>query len=231
MASAKFITQAQAEVCAERHNRLYVIDQQYVFWDRASNCGDNSYAYRLYGSSPEVELCSQTDSIIGPQTKCKDDKSRQLFETLVANRDAPGLGLGEGHKIEKLSFDGQAEGFVEIDNRAFSGITERKQVVVKDVDSWIALWRAHAGADVPVPKVDFNSRMVLAVFSGYMSGCSELHIDTVVRKAGKLVVSYSTRNGPRSPEVACIAAMVPIGHLVEVDRTDLPVEFVITDAK
>ena len=53
-----FVARAREEVCAGTRNRLFVIDGKQVFWDRAGNCGDNSYAQRLYGATPDVLLCS-----------------------------------------------------------------------------------------------------------------------------------------------------------------------------
>lgn len=107
---AQFIEQAQKANCAEVRNRLYVIDQKYVFADVAGNCGDASYSYSLYGASPSALLCTQADSIAGPVSKCTDEAAKALFEVIVKNRLAADLGLGTGHKVEKIAFPSKDPG-------------------------------------------------------------------------------------------------------------------------
>jgi hypothetical protein len=99
-----FVTAARNEPCAATKNRLFVIDQKYVFWDRAGKCADNAYAQTLYGATVDKQLCSQSDSIMGPRSSCADESARSLFDTLVKNHEAAGLGLGSGHVIEEVKF-------------------------------------------------------------------------------------------------------------------------------
>lgn len=47
-----------------------------------------------------------------------------------------------------------------------SRVTQARRAVVRNADEWRALWAAHAGPDVPEPPVDFQSRMIAAVFAG-----------------------------------------------------------------
>lgn len=100
--AADFIAKAQEATCADQRNRLFMIDKSMVLWDRAGSCADNAYGRNLYGATPQALLCSVADSIAGPQTTCADDKSRALFDVIVANLDRADLGLGTGHQVEAM---------------------------------------------------------------------------------------------------------------------------------
>jgi hypothetical protein len=101
--ASDFIATAQAAVCADQRNRLFVIDKRMVFWDRAGSCADNAYGRTLFGATPQTVLCSVADSIAGPQTTCNDEQLRALFNTILANLDKSDLGLGSGHQVEALA--------------------------------------------------------------------------------------------------------------------------------
>jgi len=101
---APFKELAKAGACADIRNRLFLIDDQLVFWDRAGNCADAAYGEALYGSTPDQVLCVAHDSIAGPVKECPDEQYRDLFETITANLDKPDLGLGSGHTVQPVSF-------------------------------------------------------------------------------------------------------------------------------
>jgi hypothetical protein len=85
--------------CADRVNRMFAIDGQMVFWDAEGSCSDFAYSFALYGQTPSLKLCSQNDSIGGPQTSCQDDTAMALFGTILKNRGKVDLGLGDGHQV------------------------------------------------------------------------------------------------------------------------------------
>ncbi len=91
-------------MCADIHNRLFLIDDQLVFWDIAGNCADASYSQILFGSTPDEILCRLNDSIAGPMKSCDDESYQEMFDTITANLDQPDLGLGEAHTVEAVSF-------------------------------------------------------------------------------------------------------------------------------
>jgi hypothetical protein len=99
---APFILQAQNDECSSIRNKLYVIDDKTVLWDRAGNCADNSYSQTLYGQKIDQVLCTNFDSIAGPQTIYFDAGYKELFDTMIANLDKPDLGLGPGHRVVAL---------------------------------------------------------------------------------------------------------------------------------
>jgi hypothetical protein len=229
--TSEFVGMAQAERCADVRNRLFVIDQKQVFWDRAGNCADNSHAQRLFGPTPQSVLCESIDTIAGPKTFCADEKSRVLFETILNNLDKPDLGLGAGHKVEPLPFlpkAGTPIAFEPVSNDVFSGVTVARTVVIKDAASWGTLWAEHSRNRVPapeVPKIDFGKQMLLGVFSGqHAEGCRAISIIRVGAGNGKMVVEYDDR--ALATLAPCAAAVSAPMHVVAVERNDAPVEFV-----
>ena len=64
---------ARNATCADITNKLFLIDNQMVFWITEGNCADASYAYTLFGSNPDEIVCKRFDSIAGPQEQCNDE--------------------------------------------------------------------------------------------------------------------------------------------------------------
>ena len=101
---APFKEMARDGGCADIRNRLFLIDDQLVFWDRAGNCADAAYGESLYGSTPDQVLCVSHDSIAGPVKKCQDAQYQEMFDTMTSNLDKPDLGLGSGHTVQSVRF-------------------------------------------------------------------------------------------------------------------------------
>ena len=101
---APFEEMARTAGCADTRNRLFLIDDQLVFWDRAGACADAAYAETLYGSTPDQILCELHDSIAGPVKTCTDEQYQDTFETITINLDQPDLGLGPKHTVQPISF-------------------------------------------------------------------------------------------------------------------------------
>jgi hypothetical protein len=93
-----FVEMAQTASCSDVKNRLYVIDDQFVFWTSVGNCSDAGYAHILYGATPQEKLCSSADSIAGPQTSCQPELDA-MFQTILDNLEQPNLGLGDAHTV------------------------------------------------------------------------------------------------------------------------------------
>lgn len=95
---------ARQSDCADLRNRLFLIDGVMVFWDRAGQCPDASYALTLYGSSVERVLCRAMDSVAGPMKDCRAEPYAPLFETILAHTNEPDLGLGRAHTVQPIAF-------------------------------------------------------------------------------------------------------------------------------
>jgi hypothetical protein len=232
--TAAFVKMVQGEAtCADVRNRLWLIDDKEVYWDRAgSQCADNNWSQKLYGTSTQAVLCSATDSIAGPQVTCANDTVRALFDTIRKFGDAPNLGLDASHKVTPIAFlppAGTDVKFTVLVKSFISGIKDTRNVVIKDQAAWEQLWNAHGSWMIPapaMPSVDFSRQMVLGVFAGEgkLSCGSDLAIAHVGAQEGKLMVDVEERVFPR-PEV-CLTMVTQPMQLVLVDRVDAPVEFV-----
>ena len=99
-----FKAMARGGPCTDIRNRLFLIDGQLVFWDRAGNCPDATFGETLFGSTLNDALCNFHDSIAGPIKICRDDRYREMLDTIVANLDKPDLGLGPRHKVQPIPF-------------------------------------------------------------------------------------------------------------------------------
>ncbi len=94
------ITGAQ---CADRVNRVYIIDGVRMLWHRESNrCPDSSYAVILFGSGPENSLRRPAVTIAGPRTECSDEGQKPTFELMLRDLGAPDLRLGAWHRVEPV---------------------------------------------------------------------------------------------------------------------------------
>ena len=95
-----------------------------------------------------------------------------------------------------------------------SGIAAARQVVVRSEAEWQQLW-SELGSRQAIPKVDFDSRMVVGVFLGTRptSGFS-VQIVEVRDEPGVLWVKYSER-GP-SPSAMVLQALTSPFYLISV---------------
>jgi hypothetical protein len=99
-----FIEYAEASDCTDIRNRLFIIDDELVLWDRAGSCPDNSYEVQLFRESLDDLLCETYDSIAGPQTYIYDEDYRDLFEVILDNIEDENLDLGDDHLVEEVFF-------------------------------------------------------------------------------------------------------------------------------
>jgi hypothetical protein len=88
--------------CADLANRLFVIDDQFVFWERRGNCADASFEQQLFGTTADELLCERHDSIAGPIERCPEPEFEPMFLTIVANLEQPDLGLGPERKVVQV---------------------------------------------------------------------------------------------------------------------------------
>ncbi len=109
-----------------------------------------------------------------------------------------------------------------------SGITEYREVIIKDSASWKKLWAEHQsnrGNPPPAPAVDFNKYMIVGIFLGDRGSSGYSARITDMKEAGKeLVVSYrETRPSSSGMQLAVITQPY---HLKAIPRTNRPVRFV-----
>jgi hypothetical protein len=109
-----------------------------------------------------------------------------------------------------------------------SGLTERERIVVRDQESWAALWTRIVGSHRPAPAppaVDFNNEMLVVVSMGTrLSGGHAIYIDAVSAVRGNLVVV--TREVSPGRDCVVTGALTQPVALARLERSDLPVSFV-----
>jgi hypothetical protein len=127
--------------------------------------------------------------------------------------------------VEFVAARDGAPGFTTIDLATRSNVAQARTVVVKDDAAWAALWAQHAGAGAALPRVDFSTTMVIGVFMGTQAnGCYSTSIGNITKTAGN-TLSVLHRDTVPAMGVACTLNMTAPAHLVQVERSDSPVEF------
>lgn len=227
--TVRYVSYAREAACADTRNRLYVIDNKFVFWDKAGNCADASYSQTLFGPANIESLCSTGDSIAGPVTRCSDEAARPMFSIILRNLDLKDLGLGPTHtvrEIDVLPKDGSSYAFGTLAASPQSGVTETKNLVIRDAATLADVWTAHTSNVVPrpaLPEVDFEKQMVLALFGGARSGCHEFDVQRIAVSGERLVVYYNDRDV--TPVAICAAVVNTPMQMVVVKKTAASVEF------
>lgn len=232
IAKQEFTDLAKNTACAEYKNRLFIIDQQYVLWDKAGACHDASFSQTLFSHSPQTTLCQFGDSIAGPRFNCNNKSLEAMFQTMVANLDKADLGLGQTHQIQTLSSIEMSKNQVAIPIRSYHSNfyynTDINPVVIRNGSAWELFWKnAYSTLDVKDSQPDFKRNMVLGSFYKTLNNCSISQIVRVASNGERLSTEYfeqervAIRNcAPQSTRTA-----TPM-NLVETLRLELPVEFI-----
>jgi len=111
-----------------------------------------------------------------------------------------------------------------IDKSTRSMVFQPRQVVVKDQQSWDALWAEHAGKDAKPPAIDFNEWMVVGVFLGDRpGGCYSANIQSISHDEKQ--VNVRVLETVPGPLVLCTKDITAPAHLMATQRIDLPVVF------
>jgi len=109
-----------------------------------------------------------------------------------------------------------------------SRLVEARRFLIRDSHAFAAVWAAHAGPDAPVPAIDFESRMVAAVFAGERPTPGYgIDVTGTTREGADLVVLVEERV-PDPSHVAAQIVMSPY-HIALLPRDDGPVRFNIPD--
>jgi uncharacterized membrane protein len=110
-----------------------------------------------------------------------------------------------------------------------SRIVEARRFLVRDRDAFAAIWAAHAGPDAEMPAVDFQTKMVAAVFAGERPYPGyEITVTGTRREANLLVVVVEEH----APDPGLVAAQILISpfHIVTLDRDDGEIRFSTTES-
>lgn len=126
-----------------------------------------------------------------------------------------------GEKEDGFEFNTIAKGH-------YSGIADSRNLIIKDIQTWQEAWEAHASIRLPrpeLPNIDFTEKLVIAVFNGERStGGYTLEIDKIERMDDKIRV-YICKQKP-GPGLMVTQAFTQPHHIIEIEKSDLPIEFV-----
>ena len=104
-----------------------------------------------------------------------------------------------------------------------SAVNNPREVVVRTLPEWEALWKSHAGPQ-PAPAVDFSTSLVAAVFLGTRPTAGfGVEISATRRENDALVVEYVER-APGADAIVAQMLTSPF-HIVKLPRFDGPVRF------
>lgn len=80
--------------------KLFVIDEKLIFWQRDGLAQDYAFHYILMDKT-QKELCSYQDSIAGARTECSDPAFADLFKIILGNINKNNFGL-TNHRVERV---------------------------------------------------------------------------------------------------------------------------------
>ncbi|HYG59780.1 MAG TPA: protease complex subunit PrcB family protein, partial [Symbiobacteriaceae bacterium] len=108
--------------------------------------------------------------------------------------------------------------FSSVSKGSYSGVAERKAVLLTDAAQWNQHWQVHSAHQVPVPPApaaDFSQSALLAVYMGEQtSGGHSITVTDVQEENGKLIVTVKqTAPGPNS--IVTMALTQPY-HIVRI---------------
>jgi len=106
-----------------------------------------------------------------------------------------------------------------------SGVATPRRVVIRDDGAWRALWTEHAGTSAAVPRVDFGTQMVAAVFAGDRPTPGYGVEITDVRRDGDTLAILVTESRPAPGMLAAQVIVTPF-HIVAFPRFEGRVSFV-----
>ncbi len=125
-----------------------------------------------------------------------------------------------------LAQNGPTVPFVTVAQGNASRVHEPAQLVIRDQSAWVTLWGRHRGSTKdPLPAVDFNRDMVIAIFADESGTPRQLKIRQITQEADRLEVSYTLAVMGPLPEGEGASRVVPF-HIVRVARSALLVRFV-----
>jgi hypothetical protein len=120
--------------------------------------------------------------------------------------------------------------FVTLAKGSQSGVRERKLVVIRSESDWQALWNTHASLSVTpkkLPLVDFQTEMIIAVFSGEkLTGGYGIEITRIQEESTKHTLEAVVHESKPPPGAMVIQALTQPYHIVKLTRNELPVTFV-----
>lgn len=192
----------------------------------SGNPGCGSFDVVYAGSHEGKVLVEYEMRDMSPVMVCPAVVTQPMRVVSLPRVDASGVATsGVATPVEFRKIVSPYLNFTTVEPALRTAIHTQRNVVVRDEAAWASLWAEHAGAGHALPKIDFREQMVIGVFRGPKpSTCHGGGISAVSFRDGKLQVGITdTEPGP---DVVCGMMIVYPAHLVVVNRSEAPVEFV-----
>ena len=179
---------------------------------------NNQLVYKPVG--PQIHSATQTTTEEGWETLL--DNLAERFDIELKNKNSV------DKIIEKLyeELPGTKElTFRTISNGQYNLLTQRTQRVIQSQGAWVNLWSDLSPTDGPIPQVNFNEKMLIAVFQGQKpTGSYEIEITKIIERENEIVVQVKET----SPDTNCAADAVITSpyHIVEIEKSSKPVRFI-----
>jgi hypothetical protein len=110
-----------------------------------------------------------------------------------------------------------------VDKGAHSNVDDRLTAFARTEAEWTTLWKKH-NFDKPVPRVDFSTEMVVAVFMGSRPTAGfSVAIVSAAEREGKFVVTYQEAQ-PAPGGISAQVLTAPY-HIAAVQRSSSAIEF------
>ncbi len=120
--------------------------------------------------------------------------------------------------------------FATLDRGSQSGLRVRKFVVIKNENDWKALWTSHTSLSVPprtMPPADFQTEMIVAVFSGEKStGGFGIEITRIEEDSTKHALKVLVRESTPPTGAIVTQSLTQPYRIIKLRQMDLPVTFV-----
>jgi uncharacterized membrane protein len=110
-----------------------------------------------------------------------------------------------------------------------SRLVEPRRFVVRDAQSFAAVWSAHAGPDAIPPAVDFETKMAAAVFAGHRPTPGYVVSIAAARRLDDALVIVVEETAPDASQPIAQVMTSPY-HVALLPRDDGPIRFDTEDA-
>ena len=118
-----------------------------------------------------------------------------------------------------------------------SAFNQKQTFVITNRKDWKALWKQmykHVFELLPLPEVDFENKMIIAVFQGFQAPIANIEITNIVKTEAGLKVFVKEKTLGRYLVPPCPPfppSVITPFHIIQIDRPEKPfrktIEFVV----
>ena len=130
-------------------------------------------------------------------------------------------------KLYEESLDNKKLNFRNISKDSYNLLTTKSENVITTQEEWMNFWESVSPNDGPVPQIDFDKKMVIAVLMGQKStGGYSIEITNVIEQENDVIVKIKEISP--GPNCGADAVLTSPYHIIEVSKSVMPVVNFIT---